>query len=999
MWIKMYKTTKNASQARVETLENRQMLSASINSVSIVNAASNAVIETLSHGQTIDLSKYSSGISFRANTSSDTKSVKFGLDGDSNHQVESFQPYALMGDKNGDYNAFKPTNGWHSIKVTPYSKSGATGSLGEAQFFAFKVVNAGASTGTPAPSPSSNGSTTSSPQVTSLSLINVRTNAVVGTLSAGQTVDLSKYPDGISIRANTNSAAKSVRFDVNSNTNVQTESGAPFALLGDKNGDYNAWKPPTKAYTIKVTPFSQASAKGTVGSAYSLKINVINGSGSGTNNPAPAPDPIPNNNSSTPQVLSYSLIDPTTNKVIRTINNGDIVNLNDMANGQSINIRANANTATKSVRFGFDSNLNYRLEVGAPYTLSGDSGNDYWSMAPSMGKHYVTTTAYSNANGSGTSTKSSLSFTVVRQASSGSVTTPVNTAISVTPANNGNSAPAVSFLNPFDNAEQAYPGHYVVRLNTSDSDGSVSKAELFVGTKLIDSTTDKPFSFAWNDVAVGTYVLTARVTDNDGAQKTTSITVTIKNATKDDTFYVSTSGSDNNSGSSTGSALRTIAKAASLAGPGDTVVILPGTYRESVTVKNNGTATAPITFKAQTPGTVYIDGADAVTGWSREGSSNIYAANWSKDFFRNGLRYHSDVSDKGYAEQFVVDGKALTQVLKKSDLSAGEFYVDWNANKVFVWLNGNADARDKTVYGSNRQVLFAPSSAATGVYVTIEGLNFRHAANFPQQPAVKTADGWVIRNSNITLTNSVSLGFYGNNVLIDDVTLSNSGHTGLTGQGSNTLLNDLTMHSNNTKQLRWSWESGGGKLTRTDGLYVLNMNTYNNFGPGLWLDVYNTNFVVEGGFFHDNKGYGNNYEGIGLFLELSPGPGRIFGGSFYGNTGAAVSVSESTDITLRGNYFADYVDIRNMVERGMSVKNVFVYGNYFKNAKFISSIGNLDINSFRTLNIKADYNTFNNGSDAWYNWTGKSYSSASAIYNALGVEQNGKSGSVTIPLA
>jgi Right handed beta helix region len=53
--------------------------------------------------------------------------------------------------------------------------------------------------------------------------------------------------------------------------------------------------------------------------------------------------------------------------------------------------------------------------------------------------------------------------------------------------------------------------------------------------------------------------------------------------------------------------------------PGDTVVIMPGTYHESINLTRSGTATAPITFEAQTTGTVTID----ATGFSTAFGSNF----------------------------------------------------------------------------------------------------------------------------------------------------------------------------------------------------------------------------------------------------------------------------------------------------------------------------------------------------------------------------------------
>lgn len=69
--------------------------------------------------------------------------------------------------------------------------------------------------------------------------------------------------------------------------------------------------------------------------------------------------------------------------------------------------------------------------------------------------------------------------------------------------------------------------------------------------------------------------------------------------------------SDRNRGSKR-SPLRTVNAAAQLARPGDTVIIRPGVYRERVCPARGGTARAPITYVAETPGTVFIRGSDVV---------------------------------------------------------------------------------------------------------------------------------------------------------------------------------------------------------------------------------------------------------------------------------------------------------------------------------------------------------------------------------------------------
>ena len=74
------------------------------------------------------------------------------------------------------------------------------------------------------------------------------------------------------------------------------------------------------------------------------------------------------------------------------------------------------------------------------------------------------------------------------------------------------------------------------------------------------------------------------------------------------TYYVSTSGSDSNSGTLS-SPWRTIQKAANTVSSGDTVLVRGGTYSERVTLTKSGTSSAWITFKNYQGETPVIDGS------------------------------------------------------------------------------------------------------------------------------------------------------------------------------------------------------------------------------------------------------------------------------------------------------------------------------------------------------------------------------------------------------
>lgn len=69
------------------------------------------------------------GINIRAEVSGAPGSVRFVLDG-SPYRVENTAPYSLEGDTNGDYAAWNPTSGLHTVTATPFCGSGATGTMG-----------------------------------------------------------------------------------------------------------------------------------------------------------------------------------------------------------------------------------------------------------------------------------------------------------------------------------------------------------------------------------------------------------------------------------------------------------------------------------------------------------------------------------------------------------------------------------------------------------------------------------------------------------------------------------------------------------------------------------------------------------------------------------------------------------------------------------------------------------------------------------------------------
>jgi beta-glucanase (GH16 family) len=95
-----------------------------------------------------------------------------------------------------------------------------------------------------------------------------------------------------------------------------------------------------------------------------------------------------------------------------------------------------------------------------------------------------------------------------------------------------NAAPAVSLTSPVAGATLAAPATLTLTAAATDSDGTISRVEFYQGATLLGTATAAPYSFAWTNVPVGSYSLTARATDNGGLS-TTSAAVSISVAYAD----------------------------------------------------------------------------------------------------------------------------------------------------------------------------------------------------------------------------------------------------------------------------------------------------------------------------------------------------------------------------------------------------------------------------------------------------------------------------------
>ncbi|MHB9025224.1 MAG: Ig-like domain-containing protein, partial [Armatimonadota bacterium] len=84
-----------------------------------------------------------------------------------------------------------------------------------------------------------------------------------------------------------------------------------------------------------------------------------------------------------------------------------------------------------------------------------------------------------------------------------------------------NEGPFVDLTSPLNGAVYATaPATVTLTATATDSDGTIDRVEFYEGTNLLNTDTLAPYSYSWTNVPAGSYTLTAKVYDNDGAEAT-----------------------------------------------------------------------------------------------------------------------------------------------------------------------------------------------------------------------------------------------------------------------------------------------------------------------------------------------------------------------------------------------------------------------------------------------------------------------------------------------
>ncbi|HVL37378.1 MAG TPA: Ig-like domain-containing protein [Burkholderiales bacterium] len=102
-----------------------------------------------------------------------------------------------------------------------------------------------------------------------------------------------------------------------------------------------------------------------------------------------------------------------------------------------------------------------------------------------------------------------------------------------------NAPPVIALTSPAPNASLNAPASIALSAEASDFDGSIAQIEFFSGSTLIATLTTPPYAILWTGVPQGTYILTARATDDLGAAViSSSISVTVAAAAQAKLYFI-----------------------------------------------------------------------------------------------------------------------------------------------------------------------------------------------------------------------------------------------------------------------------------------------------------------------------------------------------------------------------------------------------------------------------------------------------------------------------
>lgn len=359
-----------------------------------------------------------------------------------------------------------------------------------------------------------------------------------------------------------------------------------------------------------------------------------------------------------------------------------------------------------------------------------------------------------------------------------------------------------------------------------------------------------------------------------------------------------------------GKPFKTINAALGLAGPGDTVLVKPGLYREAILIKRGGTPDKPLRLVSSERHGAVVSGADLLMGWSDKGGGLI--AFKLKPLVNPIVMGKAD-GKRIPGNQLFIDKLPLVWADPGSPLTPGTWTLDSGTGEGLASLPLGSSPE-----GSLMEMSTRPStlSAVNGKvdHVVVDGFHFTMAADYkglPRSLQVSGA-GWVVKNV-LSDWNSLDGAFL---YAPYQCRIENCSFrwNGMLGVGGNNMLDcvvkDNEFSCNNWRLCNTSDCAGGIKcIASLDNL--IEGNTFDcNYGQGIWFDISCSGNLMRGNILQDTILRSVFTETDWSQSIIGNVIARTWRDKFgYSGHCAAITVAESSCCLVEGNFVLGSEDV------------------------------------------------------------------------------------------
>ena len=330
----------------------------------LVDAKTNDPIGPLVEGDVIDLADFllDAKFSIIANIGEvPIGSVVFDFNGENGFQTENFAPYALDGDRNGDFIPVNIPLGLNTITATPFTETKGNGDSGLSSTVNFEVIR--------------------TLQPITFALIDADTNTILSVIDDGTSIDLGTFnTTDFSIEAFVDgTSVGSIVFNFNGQDAFQTENFEPYSLSGDRNGDFRPLDIPLGTNELTANGFSKKGGQGDLIATGTISFEVTRSL----------------------NAISFNLINADTNATITIIEDGDSIDLGQFETSNFTIEATPEGIDVGSIVFDFNGQNGVRTENFVPYSLSGDRRGDFRPFDIPLGTNNLIANGFSGRDGQG----------------------------------------------------------------------------------------------------------------------------------------------------------------------------------------------------------------------------------------------------------------------------------------------------------------------------------------------------------------------------------------------------------------------------------------------------------------------------------------------------------------------------------------------------------------------------------------------------------------------